>query len=111
VVEGFTSIKSAKVRLRDLNVLVGANGAGKSNFIAAPGMLGRIVDDELSLFVGRAGGASAVLNESVRSAERIRLEVELEAGGYSGTMVPAAGDSLIFLDEAIWKKGGVVGLG
>jgi len=28
VVEGFTSIKSAKVRLRDLNVLVGANGAG-----------------------------------------------------------------------------------
>jgi len=31
VVEGFTSIRSAALTLRDLNVLVGANGAGKSN--------------------------------------------------------------------------------
>jgi len=56
VVEGFTSIRSAAVKLRDLNVLVGANGAGKSNFIAALGMLGRIVDGDLGLFVGLAGG-------------------------------------------------------
>ncbi len=35
-VEGFTSIKSAEINLRELNLLVGANGAGKSNFIAAP---------------------------------------------------------------------------
>ena len=43
-VEGFTSIVSAALTLRDVNVLVGANGAGKSNFIRALGMLGRIVD-------------------------------------------------------------------
>ncbi|MCK2237233.1 MULTISPECIES: AAA family ATPase [unclassified Crossiella] len=34
-IEGFTSIKSASVELGRLNVLVGANGAGKSNFIRA----------------------------------------------------------------------------
>ena len=55
VVEGFTSIRSAA--LNDVNVLVGANGAGKSNFIRALSMLGRIVDGELGLFVGLAGGA------------------------------------------------------
>jgi predicted ATPase len=33
VVEGFTSIRSATLALNDVNVLVGANGAGKSNFI------------------------------------------------------------------------------
>jgi predicted ATPase len=34
-IEGFLSIPSAHVELRDLNVLVGANGSGKSNFISA----------------------------------------------------------------------------
>ncbi|GAA0382725.1 hypothetical protein Acor_57560 [Acrocarpospora corrugata] len=32
---GYTSIRQAEVALGDLNVLVGANGAGKSNLISA----------------------------------------------------------------------------
>jgi predicted ATPase len=40
-IEGFTSIRSATVQLGRLNVLVGANGAGKSNFVQALGLLGR----------------------------------------------------------------------
>src|SRR5580698_6065033 len=52
VVEGFTSIRSAALPLHDLNVLVGANGSGKSNFIWALSVLGRIVDSEMGLLVG-----------------------------------------------------------
>jgi predicted ATPase len=48
------------VKLRDLNVLVGANGAGKSNLIRVLEMAGRIIDGELGLFTGIAGGASAL---------------------------------------------------
>jgi predicted ATPase len=43
-VDGFTSIRQARVTLGQLNVLVGANGAGKSNFIQAFEMLGRLVE-------------------------------------------------------------------
>lgn len=113
VVEGFTSIRSAAVELRDLNVLVGANGAGKSNFIAALGMLGRIVDGDLGLFVGLAGGASALLSSETRSPARIHLEVRFKAGGYSAELAPAAGDELIFWDETIWRpdEHGVSSLG
>ncbi|WP_370969861.1 AAA family ATPase [Amycolatopsis sp. cg9] len=60
-IEGFTSIRSATVALGQLNILVGANGAGKSNFVQALELLGRIVDGELGLFVGLNGGASALL--------------------------------------------------
>jgi predicted ATPase len=49
-IEGHTSIRSATVSLGRLNVLVGANGAGKSNFIRALEMLGRIVDSELGYY-------------------------------------------------------------
>jgi predicted ATPase len=103
-VEGFTSIRSALVKLRHLNVLVGANGAGKSNFIAALGMLGRIVDGELGLYVGLSGGASALLSRNGQSSARIHLEVEFEAGGYSAELIPAAGDELIFRSETIWSR-------
>jgi predicted ATPase len=102
VVEGFTSIRSAALTLSDINVLVGANGAGKSNFIRALGMLGRIVDSELGLFVGLSGGASALLSADPSVPRLIRLKVESGAGSYSAELTPAAGDAFIFSQEFIW---------
>lgn len=101
--EGFTSIRSATLSLNDVNVLVGANGAGKSNFIRALGVLGRIVDSELGLFVGLSGGANALLSAAPAPSRLIRLEVESDVGGYSAALVPAAGDALIFSGETIWR--------
>jgi predicted ATPase len=101
VVEGLTSIRSAALELNDVNVLVGANGAGKSNLIRALGVLGRIVDGELGLYVGLSGGASALLNADPTGPRRIRLQVGSDAGGYTAELVPAAGDTLIFADEAV----------
>ena len=77
VVEGFTSIRSATLTLNDVNVLVGANGAGKSNFIRALSVLGRIVDSELGLFVGLSGGANALLTTGKAKS---RLIDHLSAG-------------------------------
>jgi predicted ATPase len=103
VVEGFTSIRSAALALNDVNVLVGANGAGKSNFIRALSILGRIVESELGLFAGLSGGANALLNADRTVSRRIHLEVESGVGGYSAELVPAAGDALIFFAETIWR--------
>lgn len=108
VVEGFTSIRSVTLGLHDLNVLVGANGAGKSNFIRALGLLGRIVDSELGLFVGLSGGANALLNADKRAPQHIRLVVESDAGQYAAELAQASGDTLIFSDETIWPHGTAV---
>jgi predicted ATPase len=103
VVEGFTSIRSAALTLNAVNVLVGANGAGKSNLIRALSVLGRIVDSELGLFVGLSGGANALLNVGQTASRLIHLAVESDVGGYSAELVPAAGDALIFSGEIIWR--------
>ena len=34
VLKGFKSIRECDLELKELNVLIGANGSGKSNFIA-----------------------------------------------------------------------------
>ena len=103
-VEGFTSIRSAAVELGRVNVLVGANGAGKSNFIQALALLGRIVDEELNLFVGLNGGASALLN-AAHSDVRIGLRLDAHPNSYEAALVPAANDELIFDREFIYYQG------
>ncbi|MBV9452119.1 MAG: AAA family ATPase [Streptosporangiaceae bacterium] len=102
-VEGFTSIRNASVELGDLNVLIGANGAGKSNLIRALEMLGRIMDGELGLFTGLAGGAKALRSANVPPSASIRLRLDFDGGGYSANLISAAGDALIFYEEAVWS--------
>lgn len=100
-IDGFTSIRSASVTLGQINVLVGANGAGKSNFIRVFELLGRIVDNDLRLFVGRSGGANALCTAG---EDQIRVALHGEAR-YQATLVPAADDELVFESEWIGHLG------
>ncbi|AXB46018.1 AAA family ATPase [Amycolatopsis albispora] len=98
-VEGFTSIRSASVDLRALNVLVGANGAGKSNFVHVFELLSHVVEQGLGLFVGLNGGASALLNSG--SEPRLRVSVQTDAGSYEFALLPAANDEFVFEHESV----------
>ena len=53
-IEGFKSISKAEVELRPVNVLIGANGSGKSNFIGAFDFLRAIRAGQLQDYVARA---------------------------------------------------------
>jgi predicted ATPase len=61
-IDGFKSIREADLSLRALNVLIGANGAGKSNLMGAFGLLRQLVEAKLQVAVARAGGASTLLH-------------------------------------------------
>lgn len=101
-VAGFASIRHAEIELRDLNVLIGANGAGKSNVVRVFELLGRIADDELGLFVGYAGGAASLLN--AYGAREISLNLALGSSGYHATLAPATNDELLFADERVFDQ-------
>lgn len=100
-IEGYLSIRHAKVGLRALNLLIGANGSGKSNFVSALEMLGRIVDEDLALYVGRRGGAAALRYRGPGASDRIRLELDFPPDGYRADLVSAAGDEFVFADEMV----------
>jgi predicted ATPase len=103
-IEGYTSIRSARVDLGAMTVLVGPNGAGKSNFVSALEMLGRIVDEDLQLFVGLRGGAGSLLHGGPKSTA-IRVKVESPPNTYEARLVPSARDELIFETEEISYHG------
>ncbi|HJP78613.1 MAG TPA: AAA family ATPase [Pseudonocardiaceae bacterium] len=104
-IEGFLSISSASVSLGRLNVLIGANGAGKSNFITAFELLGRLADNQLRLFVGQRGGASALLNKT-KGSQHIKFDLRGREDGYRGVLIPAVDEKLIFENEAVLHRTG-----
>ena len=61
-IQNFKSIRdSGEVELRPINVLIGANGAGKSNFISFFKFLSRLYEEQLQLYVNRNGRANRFL--------------------------------------------------
>src|SRR2546425_2309964 len=101
--EGFRSIHSATLDFGSLNILIGANGAGKSNFIAFLKLLPDGVSDKLQYYVQTRGPASALLHFGPKVTTTLRgaVEFETDAGryGYQCTLTYAAGDTLVFTHE------------
>jgi predicted ATPase len=59
VLKGYKSIKKMEIDLNNLNVFIGANGAGKSNFISFFELLNAIVNEQLNVFVPKNGFADS----------------------------------------------------
>ena len=98
-VSGFKSIRELKLDLRPLNVLIGANGSGKSNFIAIFELLNHVVRGSFQLFVAKGGGAESFLYYGQKSTEEIQIRLVFGPNAYSCTWVPAINDTLVFGDE------------
>lgn len=60
-IENFKSIRKMELELRPINVLIGANGVGKSNFIGFFKLLKNIYNENLQGFVAEEGGADNIL--------------------------------------------------
>jgi predicted ATPase len=104
-VRGFKSIRSLEdFELRGLNVLIGANGVGKSNFISLFRMLAELAERRLQLFVKEQDGPDALLFRTRKRTSQIEAEFYFASNGYRVTLVPR-GDRLIFAREETWFSG------
>lgn len=76
-VKGFKSIRELDgFKLGDLNVIIGANGAGKSNFIQIFRMLMAMTQKNLSKFILERGGADNFLFNGPKITPKIEMEFE-----------------------------------
>ena len=105
-VTGFKSIRELKLKLRRLNVLIGANGAGKSNFIALFRLLNEMVEQRFQLFVRQQGGADGFLHFGQKSTDKITIYLTFGQNGYDCAWVPTVDDRLIFAHERCLFFGG-----
>jgi predicted ATPase len=99
-VEGYKSIRAATIELGAINVLIGANGAGKSNLLGLFGLLADLADRRLQLHVSLQGGANAILHFGRKRTVALRVTLRAGSHGYEAALVPAAGDTLVFERES-----------
>ena len=96
-VEGFLSIGSLRdLPLRPLNVLIGANGAGKSCFIDAIRLfrLCAVRPRAVPGYVEKKGGAHQVLHHGHKATSHINMIVRKKGAAYGFGLAPAARDRL-----------------
>jgi predicted ATPase len=98
-VEGYKSIRAAKIELGAINVLIGANGSGKSNLLGVFGLLADLADRRLQLHIGREGGADAMLHFGRKKTPSLKLSLTFGSLGYDAILVASAGDTLVFEHE------------
>ncbi len=102
-IEGFKSIrKTSELKLNNLNIFIGANGSGKSNFISVFHLLNQIVEQNLQNFVRKAGGANTLLYFGQKTTQELELRLTFENDGYRASLVPTETDSLFFALEQCW---------
>lgn len=104
--KGYKSIQSLEdFAIHDLNVLIGANGAGKSNFVGFFYLLREIIEGRLEKAVNVEGGADTQLHLGPKVTEQIECTVEFGPNEYVFKLQPTADDRLIFADERIKYEG------
>lgn len=74
-IKGYKSIKDQVIPLSPINILIGGNGIGKSNFISVFDLINNLHERNLHPYVIKQGGADALLYMGRRRTERIALDV------------------------------------
>jgi predicted ATPase len=98
-VKGFKSIREMNLELHSLNALIGANGAGKSNFISLFQLVNRIIDNQLQLYVGKSGGPDNLLHFGQRVTDELSVKLSFAPNNYQFSLVPTQSNTLVFSDE------------
>lgn len=98
-IEGFKSIRATRLTLSTLNLMIGANGAGKSNFIAAFALLNQIVEGHLQSHIARKGGSTAFLHNGPKHTKAIRLKLDFGKNAYEAKLEFGQDDAPFFATE------------
>ncbi len=106
---GWKSIRDAEIVFRPLNVIIGANGAGKSNLVSFFKLMNELRQGRLQVHVGIVGGAESLLHFGSKHTHAIEAEFRFAAEkdqsdefvrrDYFLRLVAAAGNTLIFAEE------------
>lgn len=81
-IKGYKSIRDAKIELKPINILIGANGSGKSNFLSFFRFINKAYQNiaDLNRYVELNGGAEKMLHNGVENSTEIYSELSFDNG-------------------------------
>jgi predicted ATPase len=99
-VEGFKSIYKLDLPMENLNILIGANGVGKTNLISLFTFLSYLSQGKLKTYVETEGGAERFFHFGSKHTNQMMFDLEVGMNGYHVEFTPNLDDdSLVFSKE------------
>ena len=106
-VKGFKSIRDmSDFPLGDINIIVGANGAGKSNFVQLFRMVRAMLRKDFQNFVAKHGGASSFLYNGLKATKSVDAEFDFGKNSYRFTLVPTADETFTISEQRKFEISG-----
>lgn len=102
-IKGYKSIQDIHLDLQPINILIGANGAGKSNFLSFFEFLNYLQEQKLQEYVARRGGQEKFLFQAEETSNELSafLSFNNEKNAYSFTL-KQGDNAFIFTKETSW---------
>jgi predicted ATPase len=99
-IRGYKSIQDSGVfSLKPINILIGGNGAGKSNFISFFRFINKLANKDLRLHVAQEGGANRLLYMGRKVTSELSIDLDFQPNSYRCVLVPDAEDRFVFKRE------------
>lgn len=94
-IKGYKSFKAMSFDLKKLNLLIGSNGAGKSNFLSMFEMLGRVFNQSLGNYTAMKGGVDKFLYHGRKETESLDVKIVQGANSYALKLQEADGKFIV----------------
>lgn len=103
-IKGYKSIKDLDLELAPLNILIGSNGSGKSNFLSFFTLLENIYRKNLGGYVALNGGVDKFLHKGIKITSSIACHLKFKSNEYSFELGNNQGQ-FVFEEEGLWYEG------
>jgi len=98
--KGFKSIKSLDLKMSPINILIGANGAGKTNFISLFTFLRSLSEGKLQTYTEKQGYANTFFHFGSKLTKKIIIDIDIGNNGYHAEFIHSENnDALVFDTE------------
>ncbi|HDZ4996481.1 TPA: AAA family ATPase [Campylobacter jejuni] len=104
-IKGYKSIRDlSEFELKNLNILIGANGAGKSNFISVFKMLNVLLNKNLQFYT-QDKGPDSFLYFGRKKTEKLHFDFDFSPNRYKVDIIPTQENKLLIQKERIYFEG------
>ncbi len=100
-IKGYKSIQNQKIKLTSINILIGANGSGKSNFLSFFEFLFNLYEQKLRPYVKQNGEMDSFLHKGKNPTAKIRSKLFFGPNQYSFELEKGQ-DHFVFTQEDLW---------
>jgi predicted ATPase len=100
VIQGYKSIKDVEIDFTPINILIGSNGSGKSNFLSFFELLNNLYERKLAQYVALRGGENKMLHKGRETTPKISAQITFKKDVYS-LEITTGDEGFIVLGETI----------